>query len=384
MKSLMKLPLLFIAVLISTGCGTNFDYALTVRAQVGCWGENCEDQLPTITHVHDNLLVMKTQQPLFTNEFEAILASRAFYRVYEDEFDFILVVYNLTEQEFRRKGVDYLGKSAVVSNYSYGIGKSRFAYGTHYGSPSRLKTVIQFSARDTLLRGPSLHELMHTWAMDGVIPTVVPGHWGFSSAHGQLGGFNKAELKDLGNGLYSAGRFGLNANSGNTIPYSPIELYLAGWIPSSEVPDLLVAKNPSWVQENDEIMKDEDGSLIFEAEGFETWSIDRIIEKIGERVPSHDMARKKFQAAVILLEDEAHRASASHIQSVRRQIELFSDRRDLRNEDTTTRLVNFWTATGGRASMTMDGLEKYRIAKNINDYPSPESNDAVAGSSIQN
>ena len=384
MKSLMKMSPLLLVVLISTGCGTNLDYAFMVRSQAGCWGENCEDQLPTLTHVYDNLLVMRTQKPLFTNEFEAILASRAFYRVYEDEFDFILVVYNLTEQEFKRKGVDYLGKSAVVSNYSYGIGKKRFAYGTHYGSPSRLKTVIQFSARDTLLRGPSLHELMHTWAMDGVIPTVIPGHWAFSSAHGQLGGFNKDELKDLGNGLYSAGQFGLNANSGNTIPYSPIELYLAGWIPSSEVPDLLVAKNPSWVQESDELMKDEDGNSIFVAEGFETWSIDRIIEEIGERVPSHDLARKQFQAAVILLEDEAHPASASHIQSVRRQIDLFSVQRDLRNEDTTTRLVNFWTATGGRASMTMDGLEKYRITKNIDDDPSPESNDTVADSSIQN
>ena len=382
MKSVIKWATSLFVVLVLSACGTNFEYALAVRTQTGCWGENCEPKLPTLTQIYDNLLVMRSPQPLFTNEFEAILASRMFYRNYEDEFDFIFVVYNLTEQEFKRKGVNYWGKTAVVSNYSYGIGKKRFAYGTHYGSPSRLKTVIQLSARDTLLRGPSLHEVIHTWAMDDVIPTVVPRHWGFSSANGQLGGFNKDELKDLGNGRYSAGRFGLNANSGNSIPYSPIELYLAGWIPSSEVPDLLVAKNPSWVQENEQYMKDEDGDLIFQAEGFETWSMDRIIEKLGERVPSHELARKEFQAAVILLEDEEHPASASHIRSVRRQIELFSDQKDLRNEDTTTRQVNFWTATGGRASMTMDSLAKYRI------YPdhasNPASNDKVVDSSIQN
>ena len=343
---------------------------------------NCEHKLPTLTKIYDNLLVMRSPQPLFTNEFESILASRVFYQHYEDEFDFIFVIYNLTEQEFRRKGVDYLGKSAVVSNYSYGIGKTRFAYGLHYGSPSRLKTVIQFSARDTLLRGPSLHELMHTWAMDGVVPTVVPGHWGFSSAYGQLGGFNEDELKDLGNGLYSAGLFGLNANSGNSIPYSPIELYLAGWIPSSDVPDLLVATNPSWVQENNQYMKDEDGNLIFKADGFETWSIDRIIEKIGERVPSHDRARKEFEVAVILLEDEAHPASTAHIQSVRRQVELFSAQKDLRNEDTTTRLINFWTATGGRASITMDSLHEYRITQD-SDESTTKTNNEVADSSIE-
>lgn len=362
-------------VLITSSCGTNVEYALFVRSEAGCWGADCEGKLPTITRAYDNLVVMKTREPLFTNNFDAILASRVFYRNYEDEFDMLFVIQNLSREEFLRKDVSYWGKSAVVSNYSYGIGKKRFAYGSHYGSNYRLKAVIQLSARETLLRGPSLHEIMHTWAMNGVVPTTYSGHWGFSSAHGQLGGFDLEQLKDLGDGYYSAGHFGLNANFGNTLVYSPFELYLAGWLPSSEVPDVVVATNASWVTENGEIRTDEEGNWIFRADGLETWSIEQIVEKLGKRIPSHERARKQFQAAVILLEDEEHPASEKDIQNVVNQINLFTTHRDLRDDNTTTRLINFWTATGGRATITMNGLDDYRIADQVEGDSVSETSD---------
>lgn len=106
------------------------------------------------------------REPLLTNEFDSILASRVFYRNYEDEFIMFLVIHNLAREEYLQKGVSYWEKSTVVSNYSYGIGKKRFAYGSHYGSGYRLKTVIQLSARETLLRGPSLHDIMHTFGVE--------------------------------------------------------------------------------------------------------------------------------------------------------------------------------------------------------------------------
>ena len=79
---------------------------------------------------------------------------------------------------------------------------------------------------------------MHTWA-NFVIEPGRP-HWGFSSANGVLGGFDSAELVRLGNGRYAAGSFG---TLGNDLPYSPIELYLAGLIAPEEVPDLWVAND---------------------------------------------------------------------------------------------------------------------------------------------
>ena len=58
--------------------------------------------------------------------------------------------------------------------------------------------------------------------------TVLGAHWGFSRANGQLGGFDIVNLEDLGDGQWTAGRFGTFANGGNSLPYSLIELYFAG------------------------------------------------------------------------------------------------------------------------------------------------------------
>ena len=314
----------------------------------------------TLTHSFDNLVVMRSSEPFLKNRSKVVHACRLFYRHYLDEFDFLFLVYDLSEDEFRRTGEGIWGRATTVSNDVTGIGKTVFTAGSRYGTPSRLKTVLQLSARLSVLRGPSLHELMHTWATNDVVPSTVRGHWGFSSANGQLVGFDLENLVRVEDGLYSAGRFGTYANFGNSTPYSPIELYLAGWIPSTEVPDLLVAKNPAWHQRHGEIIKDAEGNQIFKAEGFETWSIERIIDQIGRCRPSHEVAPREFQAAVILLDSEQHPATRNHMLTLRSHIDLFSAKRDLR-DDGRTRSINFWTATGGRASITMDKLEVYRI-----------------------
>ena len=108
----------------------------------------------------------------------------------------------------------------------------------------RLIGLIHFTYRDGILWGPGLHEVMHAWANYIVDPgSRVGAHWGFSSANGQLGGFDINDLVDRGNDEYTAGRFGTFANGGNSVPYSPIELYLAGWIGPEDVPDLWLGRN---------------------------------------------------------------------------------------------------------------------------------------------
>lgn len=345
---------------MSTGCDTKLGASSTSQTQSMCRGEHCEYRTMTLTHSFDNLVVMRSSEPFLKNRSKVVHACRLFYKHYLDEFDFLFLVYNLSADEFRRTGESTWGRATTVSNDVAGIGKTVFTSGNRYGAPNRLKTVLQLSARDSILRGPSLHELMHTWATNDVIPSTVPGHWGFSSANGQLGGFDRENLVRLGDGLYSAGRFGASANFGNSTPYSPIELYLAGWIPSSEVRDLLVAENPARHQRHGEIIEDAEGNKIFKAEGFETWSIEQIIDQIGRRRPSHEVAPREFQAAVILLDSEQHPATQNHVRTLRYHIDLFSAERDLR-DDGRTRSINFWTATGGRASITMDVLEVYRI-----------------------
>ncbi len=147
-----------------------------------------------------------------------------FYNHFGDEFDFLMFFSNLdgiSEHENPR----YYGLYQHVRNDVQGTGRSRF-YDNRYGSRERLKGVIHFPYNRALMNGPSLHEILHAWA-NFAVPTAVGAHWGFSSANGQLGGFDLADLEDLGGGRYAAGRFGTFANGGNGPPYSPIELYFA-------------------------------------------------------------------------------------------------------------------------------------------------------------
>lgn len=352
--------------------------------QSDCWENHCEDKMPTVTHFYHNLVVMKNPQPLSEDRLEELYACRLFYQHYFDEFDFIFLIHNLSSAEFRKTGRKVFGRAISLSNSVSGIGKKQFANGARYGAPSRLKTLLVLSSRNSILGGPSLHELIHTWAINGIFPTSVSGHWGFSSANGQLGGFNRAKLKHLGDGRYTAGRFGASANFGNSIPYSPIELYLAGWIPSTQVPDLLVAENPAWIRKNDEIMTDRRGNRIFSATGFETWSIERIIEQIGVREPSHELAQREFQAAAILLVDEEHPAKKKEILTLRDHLTLFAMKRDLRKRPTLANTVNFWAATGGRASINVNMLEAYRINSDRENALPAASETNIQESSTQN
>ena len=159
---------------------------------------------------------------------------------------------------------------------------------------------------------------MHSWA-NYAIPTTEPFHWGFSSANGQLGGFDLANLVDLGNGRYSAGRFGTFANFGNSLPYSPMELYFAGLIPPEEVPDLWVAKDGEWLDE-----RDESGNEIFTASEVETWSIRRIVEEQGARVPDWMGSQKSFRAAVVLITDDWFPATPTTLRELRGALRTFS------------------------------------------------------------
>ena len=158
---------------------------------------------------------------------------QAFYGKYDDVFDFLIFISNLPDIRLNEV-VNYYGNNRRVRNDVDGIGRS-LGGARGYGSAERLKSIIHLSFYDGLERGPSLHEIIHTWA-NYAVPTTVESHWGFSSANGQVGGFDLANLVEHSPGKYSAGMFGTIANFGNSVPYSPIELYLAGLIPPSEVP----------------------------------------------------------------------------------------------------------------------------------------------------
>ena len=293
-----------------------------------------------VTQFADNVVAMSVSGSLKTAEFDFRALARKFHEHYPDEFDYLVFVSNLPTVE-DNEHYRYYGVHMQVQNAVGGIGLPVF------GSGRTLKSLVHLPARRFILFGPMLHELLHAWA-NFVIPTAVGAHWGFSSANGQLGGFDIRNLVSLGNGRYSAGRFGTVANGGNSVPYSPIELYLAGLIPPEEVPDLWVAKDGRWLNE-----EDASGNRVFLAPDVETWSARRIVDEYDVREPDWTRSQKSFRAATVLLTDDEFPATPTILRDLADAVRTFSHPGPDRS-----RLFNFWEATGGRATLKMDDLQR--------------------------
>ena len=281
--------------------------------------------------------------------------ARALYADFADAFDFVMFFSNLDDISDHEHS-HYSGVYASVRNDTTGIGQRTF-YDNRYGSAERLKGVIHFPYNRALLSGPALHEMLHAWA-NYTIPTAVGAHWGFSSADGQLGGFDIGNLVELGDGRYAAGRFGTYANGGNGLPYSPIELYLAGYMPPEEVPDLWVAADGEWVVEEGNPVRTEDGQRIFTADDVRRYSIEEIVAEHGERIPGMGDAQWHFRVAVVLLTDDDHPATTEQLDRLSEHAAWFSRRR----VDDIDGLFNYYEATRGRGSVAMGGLTQVRRA----------------------
>lgn len=283
----------------------------------------------------------------FTSE-RLIEVVNGFFASHIDEFDFVFVVANLQlgEGQYPFFGVNY-----PVSNQVRGIGQTIYAdaEGT-FGSNGRLKCLLFLVERDGIRNGPMLHELMHQWAAY-IVVTDYGGHWAFSSANGQLGGFAVNDLENLGNGRYTAGHVVTHGYADNSLPYSPIELYLAGFLPGDQVPDLLVSEGASWLREDGRQVT-ENGSPVFSATGIRNYTIEDIVAEYGARDPGFADSRKEFRAAAIFLIDRDHPGTREQLDGISADISWFS----LNGGDGDDTIYNFHEATHGVARIRMDGL----------------------------
>ncbi len=312
--------------------------------------ENLIAQHDGVAQYDDRVVVMGIPGRLTTDPIEFDALAQGFFAHYEDAFDYLMVFSNLANRNDNQYYTDYVGTHMGVQNTIQGTGRSRYSRNQTFGSAGKLNAILHFPYNSALLDGPSLHEIMHSWA-NYTIPTAVGSHWGFSSANGQLGGFDRANLIEHGGGRYSAGSFGTFANYGNSLPYSPIELYFAGLIPPSEIPDLWVAEDGEWSDEWD----DAADARIFTASQVSTWSIERIVAEHGARIPNSRQSQKDFRAAFILLIDSKRPAQQGTLDDLSAEVQEFTHAGP---DDESG--FNFWEATGGRATLTMDGLSAYR------------------------
>ena len=316
---------------------------------------------PKLIAIHEErVVVLRIESPLETTELRFDRLAREFYAHFEDAFDYLFVVSNLAAPGVNEVHT-YYGEYIGVKNAVAGIGAEIYDRSAAYTSEGRLKGIVHLTYNDALLRGPSLHEIMHSWA-NYAIPTTEPFHWGFSSANGQLGGFDLANLVELGGDRYSAGEFGTFANGGNSVPYSPIELYFAGLIAPEEVPDLWFAEDGRWLVENGREALDDAGSPVFVAERVSIWSVEDIVRRFGMRSPDVNGSQKAFRAAVILLVDPRNTAHRSTLDELSEAVDLFAGPGENVPAGFRKRRYNFLEATGGRATLTMDGLSDHRRA----------------------
>ena len=274
-----------------------------------------------------------------------------FYEYFNDEFDFLVFVSNVTYDGLEPDtphGAYYVG----VKNDVKGVGTPIFAEGQRWGSTKELQGVIFLNTYDysyggDIVNGTLLHELMHQWANFVVQPHP---HWGFISEDCILDGYDISAMRDLGDGRYSH-------EFSTSFVYCPIELYLAGLIPPEDVPDFRIAVDGEWLwdEEGNIIIDDDNGYRVFTASGIETYTIDDIIAEHGPRVPDTSKAQKDFRAAVVLLVGTDYPATPTILDRFSYDVSWLSHPGE-RDHILPLRAGNFYHATGGRARITMDGL----------------------------
>ena len=295
------------------------------------------------------------------NHDEVISICKNVYKKVSDSFDFIFIVCNsnqLTES--------FSGRHTTVKNEIQGIGQSLFDNSALYGSSGRLKGINELKNRGGIYsNGPFLHELCHYWGAmnigqehgDATGHYYDYGHWGISDVHGQLGGFDYATLETNVDGnpnKYKASSYWGQANYSKKVflqsgtsnnVYAPLELYLMGLIPASDVPDIHIYKNVR-------AESDTSSDGIFYAESSETITMEEIVQNKGVRVPDWQDSQKSFRGLVVVLTEKKINDYEWGI--IKRDVLV----QELQQDDNNPQNTNFWEATGGRATIKLSGLKE--------------------------
>ena len=320
-----------------------------------CTGENIvvsADGDPQI--YNDNVFVLPVAEDLATgSELPSSHYAMRFFEYFDDEFDFLIFVFHVKDNVRH-----YVGRYQNVKNDVEGIGLEKSGDGDRFGSAGKLQGVINITSLSGIAHPVMIHELMHRWA-NYIIPTRrdYGAHWGFSSANGRIGGFDIVNLVSHGDSRYSAGFFS-PSDASTARKYSPIELYLAGFIPPEEVPDLWVAEDGKWLSAEDgQRVRADNGDYMFTASKVRTYTIEDIMEEHGERNPDFSQAQRDFRTATILLIDENLPATKWVLDNLSAGITSFSYVGTVESDDMHN--VNLYEATGGRATIAMDGLSQF-------------------------
>lgn len=339
-------------------------------------------QVTMQTHPNQRFITLSVPQALFdgwaTGNYNQTFSNvqyltKPLYERFKDDFDFIMFVLDLDSVP---PGEAY-GMACQVSNGVKGIGKDEVDSSKDYGSSGRLKSHFTMWMRTAMENGPFLHELCHQWANHALVTEHYSwstlkgapegkgagGHWGFSGCGGQLGGFDQSTLQENVDGvagLYSAkmgagNTFGMNANGGNGVPYSNMELYLMGLIPAEELTpfDVFTGIDLDGCTKDAQTysgatVKVWNGST-FKAATRTECDAESIVRDLGPRVPSCKDAQKSFNCMIVVLTPKPA-LSPEHQKVIDKMLVRQSYPGDSGNDNT----YNFFEATRGLGRLSFD------------------------------
>jgi hypothetical protein len=264
--------------------------------------------------------------------------TRTIMQVVPDEYDFVFLVANETKAPKNM----YYGQHSLIRNGVAGLGLPLFDDTRAFGSSGHLQGVIHFTERFGLQEGPALHELMHQWG-NAILPSNEPGHWGFSSVNGQLGGFDESTLVQNKN-TFQVKAFGVQANGGNHLGYSDLELYLMGMLDAKAIKPIKVAQNPK------AILDQSTGTYnAFAATSLKEITLPELIQKHGPRKPDVQHAQKLFRVLTVLV--SVDKPTALELKRVDESITFLS-----KPGPDSLASFNFFEATRGQGKLEMGNV----------------------------
>ncbi len=231
--------------------------------------------------------------------------AKEFFRLHKDEYDFLVIFTNFN---FQMPEEETKAFYHPIKNDVRGIGIDEFDYSALYGSNGRLQGIIDMGNINGLGLTPFepgfeetlstlSHEMLHRW---GAYVRFRDGNGNVSNALLGRGGDHWSFLLDTdgsvlyGNDWQDNGD-GTFTSVGTGKYYSPLDLYLMGFIDRTRVPPMLLIDNPSI----EPARLPEKGVTIKGEPQYVT--IDDIIAVEGERIPDVYSSQKSFKMAFILL-----------------------------------------------------------------------------------
>jgi uncharacterized protein (TIGR03437 family) len=269
-----------------------------------------------------------------TVDIDIVSLAQKFYQTHEDAYDY-LVVYNNMRIDAMAGALAY---EATVRSNGTGYSVAQQDYGQQYGSAARLRSVmnmgrlddypadvnatvpVRSAAQDTPMTVLG-HESGHLFLAFASIPdpagsTAKPmigyggAHWSF--VYDSEASLDEGEqITDLGSGRF--------VTAAVTQGFAPLDRYLMGFSPASDVPDTFVALNPSVSP-----LGHPQSGVAFTGTRLNI-SVNDVIQALGPRTPDYTVAQHRFRFGFIVvvpsgtLDSPLTTAAAQQVETYRQQ-----------------------------------------------------------------